>query len=139
MSELQSLCCLAGINFQKLSKKELILFEALFFARLYDALKELYRVQYAIYFKLIKLTKETENTMLEANIMRFIIEDILTSGEYNLQGIAYYTKLPEDVICEVIAGNNATPSAVLFKRIVSLHAEVRQPLYQDIIKKILGD
>ena len=73
--------------------------------------------------------------MLESNFTRLIINDILSTEDYNLQGISMYTNTHIDVIREIVAGRTA-PSISLFKRIIDLHWSVRRGLYDGIIKKI---
>ena len=84
----------------------------------------------------MKFSIDRENSMLETNFMRFIIEDILSTEEYTLQGIAYHLDIHEDVILEIIAGRNNSPSATLQRKFIELHRSVRLDLYQEIIKKI---
>ncbi len=137
MSSTQPLCHLVGINSQKLSKNENILLEAELFSRLCEELKNIFREQYQRYFDLLKFDREREDTMLEASFLRFLLNDILLTEEYSLEGIAYYTQIPEDVICDVMAGTNSAPSLPLSRKIIDLHRSVRPNLYREIIKKIL--
>lgn len=137
MSSTQPLCHLVGINSQKLSRNENILLEAELFSRLCEELKNMFREQYQRYFDLLKFDREMENAMLEASFLRFLLNDILLTEEYSLAGIAYYTQIPEDVICDVIAGTNSAPSLPLSRKIIDLHRSVRPELYRELIKKIL--
>jgi len=77
--------------------------------------------------------------MLESELVRCIINDILSTEEYSLTGIAFYTRKPEDVIFEIASGNNTDPSASLLRKIIELHRSVRPSLYQQIIKKIIAE
>ena len=136
MSAVQPFCYLIGINPQKLSKQENILLEAIIFVGLCDVLKEFFKEQHKTYFKLMKFTVEMENAMIDAHFMRLIINDILKTGEYSLEGIAYYMDLPQEVVCEVAAGHNTNPSAIFFQKTLALHCEVKRDFYQEIIKTI---
>ncbi|OGT41304.1 MAG: hypothetical protein A3F13_09915 [Gammaproteobacteria bacterium RIFCSPHIGHO2_12_FULL_40_19] len=136
MAAMELLCHLTGINLSKLSKEEILLLEAEFFARICEELKEVFRKQHRDYFLLMKLTVEKENMMLETNFVRFIIKDILSTEEYNLQGVACYMDTHEDVVQEVIDGRNTSPSATLLRRSIDLHRSVRRELYHSIMKKI---
>lgn len=127
---------LIGVTISKLSKEEIILLEAELFARICEELKETFRKQFRDYFYLMKYTIEKENRMLDSNFMCLIIKDILSTGEYDLKGIAYYTDTFEDVIEEVILGLNLSPSAKFFQKLIDLHRLVRRDLYSLIIKKI---
>ena len=128
---------LIGVDTSNLTKKEIQLLEAELFAHVCEELKEGFRKQYRDYFRLMKFTKEKENKMLEANFLRLIIRDILSTEEYDLTGVAYYTESHEDVIQEVIDGRNTNPSAKLFRRSIDLHRAVRRNLYHSIVKKII--
>src|SRR5579872_1377533 len=137
MSEL--LFNLSIINPHILSKKELTLLEADLFTSICAKLKEIFKTQYKDYFRTVKFNKEMEETMLESELVRCIINDILSTEEYSLTGIAFYTRKPEDVIFEIASGNNTDPSASLLRKIIELHRSVRPSLYQQIIKKIIAE
>lgn len=136
MSAVQELCCLYGINPKQLSKEENILLEANLFACLCEELKEIFKNHNRDFFRLLKFTKEMENEMLEANFIRCIVKDILSTEEYTLDGIACYANSPEEVIHEIAAGLNANPSLLLARKIIELHRSIRPDLYRSIMSKI---
>lgn len=136
MSALQPLCHLIEMNPCNLSKIELLLLEADLMARVCKELKDIFRKQYKNYFNLMKFNLEKENTMLEANFIRFLIQDILSTDEYTVTGIALYTDTHEEVIEEIITGCNTRPSAILLQRMIELHREVKRELYCTIMKKV---
>ncbi len=74
--------------------------------------------------------------MIEANFVRFVINDILASEEYTLGGIAFYTRTPEDALYDVATGININPSLSLTRKIVELHRSVKPTLYQNLMRKI---
>lgn len=133
---MEPLCHLMGINRSKLSKEEYLLLEAEIFLHICEGLKEFFREQYKDYFSLMKFTVEKENTMLETNLVRLITNDILSTEEYDLNGIAHYADTPEDILQEVIDGRNIRPSATFLWRIIELHRSIRRELYDAILKKI---
>lgn len=139
MAAIELLCHLIRINTSKFLKEEIFIIEAEIFSRLCEAIKEFFRKKYKDYFHLIKLTTEKEDAMLDNMFIRLVIEDILSTKEYSIQGIAYYTGMPEDVIQDVINGCNTNPSARLLRRSIDLHRLVRRELYQSIMKKIATD
>jgi hypothetical protein len=106
------------------------------FTRICVELKEFFREQYKNYYRLMKFTIEKENLMLEGNFIQLIIRDILSTEEYTIYGIANYIDTHEDIVKEMAAGLNTSPSAVLFRKIIELHQSVRCELYNCIIKKI---
>lgn len=136
MSAIQTLYHLLNINLHGLSKKEILFLEADLFTRLCEELKEIIRKQYKNYFRTMKFNKEKENTMIEAHFIRCIINDILSTEEYNISGIAYYTDIPADIIYEVATGCNLQPTLSLARRVIDLHRSVRPNLYREIMAKI---
>lgn len=136
MTALKPLCRLIGINPRRLSKEEHGLLEAALLIRICKEIKEVFREQHKEYFCLMKFTKEKEKIMIDANFIRLIIQDILSTEEYTLQGIAYYTDTNQDVVEEVATGLNISPSATFLQRVIELHQSVRHDLYNVIIKKI---
>lgn len=137
MAAMEPLCRLIGINLSYLTKEEIYLFEAELLRCICNELKEIFRKRYIDFFRFIKFSKDMENEMLERNFVSLIIKDILSSGEYTIEGFAEYTDTHEDVIHEVISGINTNPSAILLRRVIDLHRVVRGDLYDEIIKKII--
>lgn len=137
MSATKLLCQTLGVNPGVLSKEENGILEADLFTRICEELKGIFKIEYRDYFRVLKLNTEMENTMMEFNLARFVINDILSTEEYSLPGIAYYTYKPEDVIFEVATGKNTDPSSSLLRKIIELHRSVRPELYREIMKKIL--
>lgn len=86
----------------------------------------------------MKFTLEMENHMLEKNLTSLIIQDILQTGEYTIQGIALYTNTHEDVINELASGLNVRPTIMPFRKIIELHKSVRRDLYESMRKKIVS-
>jgi hypothetical protein len=136
MSAIEPLCNLVGVSPSKLTKEEYLIIEVELFVHVYEELKEHFKEKFKEYFRSIKYREETENAMIEANFVRCVINDILLTGEYTLEGIAYYTQTPGDVLYELAMGSNTSPSAVLLRKLVELHKSVRRELYDLIMKKI---
>ena len=137
MSAIEPLCHLAKINRTNLSTEEYSLLEAELFIRICEELKEFFRNQHKNYFQLMRFNLEKENIMLEKNLGRLITNDILSTEEYNINGIANYSDTPPDVIQEIIDGRNLRPSATFLLRIIELHRLIRRDLYDAIIKKVI--
>lgn len=136
MTAPQSFCYFLGIEPEKLSREEFLLLEAELFVRVIEEVKAYFREYYQIYFLLLNFNKEMEDTMLEENFLRLIIQDILSTEEYTIDGIAYYTLNHPDVIYEALSGKIQNPSAIFLKRTIELHRSVRKELYKKIIQKI---
>ncbi len=139
MPAMEPLCQILGINPGNLTKKEIQILEAKLFVKLCEGLKKVVKMKYKNYFNLMKFDNDMENMMIEAEFLRFLINDILSTEEYSITGIAQYTNIPEDVIQEVIIGSNLNPSFVFSRRILELHCTLRPSIYQAIIKKIDGN
>lgn len=137
MPAMEPLCQMLGINSNELTKEENLILEAKLFTHICEELKEIIKAHYKGYFQLMKFNEDMENKMIEAEFLRCVINDILSTEEYSLPGIARYTNTPEDVIHEVIIGNNNNPSFYFSRRVIELHRAVRPDIYQAIIKKII--
>ncbi len=119
-----------------LSKQEQLVLEAGLFLRICDELKEIMRSNNKDYFKILKISNKKEKEMIETNFIRCIINDIISTEEYTLPGVAYYTNTPEDVIVDVVSGQNTSPTLSLSQKIINLHQAVRPQLYSRIFDKI---
>lgn len=128
---------LMGVNTSMLTLQEKILLEAELFSSICKELKDVFRKQHREYFHLMNFNKEKEDLMLDEKFIQFIVNDILSTEEYNLHGIAYYTDTFKDVVEELAAGRNTNPSAILFRKLIVLHQSVRRALYDHILKKII--
>jgi len=137
MPMITPLYILFGINSIPLSKEENLLLETELFFLVCDELKEIFREQHKEYFNLTKFTMEEENTMLESRLIHFIIQDILSTKQYDIEGIAYYTNAHIDILNDVYFGLNKYPSALLLRKIIEIHREVRQEIYQKIKQKLV--
>lgn len=126
-----------GIHDCKISKLEELVLESELFLHLYNNLKERYRNKYKEYFKLMKYSKYTEESMLDANYTKFLINDIISSGEYTTSGVAAYTQIPEDVVIEIACGNHVNVSVQLFQKFLELHRSSRLELYDNIVSEII--
>lgn len=80
---------------------------------------------------------EWEAKVFETSVLRGMLCEILATGEYTLQGIAFYTGFHEDAIHDVASGLNSYPSIPLFYRLVELHRLVRKDRYESVRQKLL--
>ncbi len=136
MPATEPLCHLVGICPAKLTKEENLILEIELFTRICEELKDGFKAKYKNYFRIMKYNAEMENVMIEATFVRCVINDILSTEEYTLDGIAYYTQTPEEVVHELAMGWNTSPSAALLRKIVELHRSVRRELYNAMREKI---
>jgi hypothetical protein len=80
-------------------------------------------------------TKESYD--MDKQIISLVIQSITDTGEYTLEGIAYYTKIPFDVIYEAAYGNARELTITPWSRIVALFCHVRPDVAQLLINKLL--
>ena len=139
MPAMEPLCYLIDISPTNLTKEENLMIEIELFARICEALLEEYKIKYKDYFQILKSNAKMEYVTMEAKFLSNIINDILSTKEYTLSGIACYTQTHEDVVYEVAIGINTNPSAIFLRKIIELHRSIRQELYREIIKKITNE
>lgn len=137
MAAIEPLYRVMGINTNNLNLLEKKLLEANLIIRIYTELKEHYRNFYRDYFYLMRWKKEEENNVLDNMFASLIVKDILSTHTYTVQGIAYYTDTPEDVVNEVIEGHNTNPSFTFVRKMIELHFSIRKELYHAVTKKLL--
>ena len=124
-----------GIDTNYFSKEEKVFVEMVLFDQVVSELKRFFKKQWKLYFQLVATTPK-EETMQETQYLRCIINDIIRSETYTLNGIAVYTHEPLELIYEVVSGENASPSWRLWRKIVELHRSVRPELYHSILRKL---
>ncbi|OGT35226.1 MAG: hypothetical protein A3F11_02150 [Gammaproteobacteria bacterium RIFCSPHIGHO2_12_FULL_37_14] len=139
MRIMQPLCRLANIKINKFSKDEIFILELFLTYHTYNAIKEFFKEQYKFYFHLIKVNKNMGDIMLESNLVRLIINDILSTGEYTLSGIAYDTHIPSEIIYDISAGINTDPSLSVSRKIMQTHQYVRSDFYRKILNRIIEE
>lgn len=135
MAALEPLYHLLDTPKNGISKHEIRLTEVMLFLTLTPAIHQAIkhsRRQEALTDTLI----DKESTMIENNFVRNLIEDILSTEEYSLEGMAYHLNVPEDALSDILIGYNQSPSLALARRIMELHKCVRRELYQHLVKKI---
>ena len=139
MAVMESFFHLAWVSPCKLTKDENKFLQTEIFIRIYDELKEYFKAQHQDYFDLMKFDAQMENAIMEGNFFRCLIKDILSTEEYSLSGIAYYTHSSEEVIYDVVIGLNTNPSLSLARKIIELHRSIRPELYRAIVAKIVNE
>lgn len=135
--KMEGLFNVVGINLSQLTKNEKFLFESYILVCLHRELFKKFKLDHGKSLDFIKYDATTEDMMLETNFLLYIIKDILATEEYSLIGIANYTRMPEEVIYDLVSGMNKAPSSLLWQKIINLHSLVRRDLYCELIKKII--
>lgn len=137
MPSMELLAEVIGIDVSKLSYLEKLISEAELFFCICTEIKSLHRKEYSEYFKLMRMNLEEEEAMLDGNLVKNVILDIVKSGDYSLEGIAQYTHVPSDILYDILSGVMIEPSLPLSRKLIAMHQEVRVDLYQKIMEKIL--
>ncbi|TAK76073.1 MAG: hypothetical protein EPO11_04720 [Gammaproteobacteria bacterium] len=139
MAAIEFLCKDIGVDPRNFSKEELLFLEAELFFHVCNELKLLFKENYRNYFRLLRINPEVEEEMIESNFLRYVISDILSTEAYTLSGIALYARVPEEVVYELISGNNTNPSLSLARKIIELHKSVRPDVYRKILLKVVKE
>lgn len=74
--------------------------------------------------------------MIDKKIMQQVIREILETGDYTLEGVAYHTKIPLDVILDVACGNQIQFSITLWVRLVDLYIQVKPEALKILLEKL---
>src|SRR5579862_4118387 len=74
---------------------------------------------------------------VDSQIIQFIIQDIIETGHYTLEGIAYHTRIPFDVIYDAACGLSNQFSITPWARVVELYLQVKPEVAQELTTKLL--
>lgn len=78
-----------------------------------------------------------EHYLMDSKIIQFLIRDIIKSGDYTLEGIAYHTRVPFDIIFDAACGNNNNLSITSWARIVDLYVQVKPEISKILVEQLL--
>ncbi|MHB1947206.1 MAG: hypothetical protein ACYCQI_03725 [Gammaproteobacteria bacterium] len=87
--------------------------------------------------KAIHNNSSMECYTMDSKIIQLLIQGIVETGEYTLEGIAYYTRIPFDVIYDAACGISNQFSITPWVRIVDLYTQVRPEVVHVLIDKLL--
>lgn len=79
-----------------------------------------------------------ESYAMDSQIIQGIINGIIETGEYTLEGIAYYTEIPFDVIYDAALGVHNHFSITPWAKIANLYLQVKPDITQLLIDKLLA-
>lgn len=96
-------------------------------------LNQLHQLFYEIFQNKIQ-TEKTNFSMecytVDSKIIQFLIQGIIETGEYTLEGIAYHTRIPFDIIFDAACGISNQLSITPWARIATLYIQA----YPEIAK-----
>lgn len=84
-----------------------------------------------------KINFSMECYTVDNKIIQILIEDIIETGEYTLEGIAHATRIPFDVIFDAACGNNTQFSITPWARIVDLYTQVKPDVTKIFLNRLL--
>ena len=74
---------------------------------------------------------------MDSKMIRFLIQGIIETDKYTLEGIAYHTNIPFDVIYEAACGINNQLSITPWSKIAELYIQVRPKIAGLLTEKLL--
>lgn len=74
---------------------------------------------------------------MDSKIMQVLIQDIIETGQYTLEGIAYHTHIPFDVIYDAACGMNNQFSITPWTRVVALYMQVKPDIALVLIDRLI--
>ena len=66
-----------------------------------------------------------------------MINNIIASGNYTIEGIAYHTRLPLDIVIDAACGNNKYFSLTPWAKIIDLFMQANPEITDLLLTKIL--
>jgi len=114
-------------------KNERKILKAFFLARIHQLLCEQFKNK--IQSDLIHFPKECY--AMDSKIIQLLIQNLVESGEYTLEGIALYTHIPLDVIYDAACGVKNQFSITPWVRLVDLYMQVNPDIEQALMNKLI--
>lgn len=74
---------------------------------------------------------------MDSKIIQLFIQGIVETGEYTLEGIALYTRIPFDVIYDAACGISNQFSITPWARVADLYIQVKPDVAKALIEKLL--
>jgi hypothetical protein len=74
---------------------------------------------------------------MDSKIIQTLIRGIVETEEYTLEGIAYHTRIPFDVIYDAACGISNQFSITPWARVVDLYLKVKPDVARVLVKKLL--
>ena len=78
-----------------------------------------------------------EYSPYDGKIIQVLLSEIIETGEYTLEGVATYTRIPLDIIVDVACGTANQLSITPWTRIVDLYMQVRPTVSKAFFDKLV--
>lgn len=119
------------------SKTEKRLLKIFLITHLHKFLCNLYHKKFQYFLgKNFELT--TETYAMDGKIIETLLNEIVRTGEYTLEGIATYTKIPLDIIVDATCGITHQLS-MTWTRVVDLYMQVRPDVSKSFYEKLIAE
>lgn len=105
-------------------------------------LYQLHQLLCEVYQNLIQTQLDINNHIIpecyamDRKLIQFIIRDLIESEEYSLEGIAYHTHIPFDVVFDAACGNNVNLSITSWIKIIELYIQIKPEFSRMVFKKL---
>lgn len=83
-----------------------------------------------------EISPSMEYYTVDNKIIQSLIQSIINTGEYTLEGIAHYTRIPFDVIFDAACGNTQL-SITPWARVADLYMQVNPTVTQLLFNKLI--
>lgn len=120
-----------SLKFSAKNKRKIL--KAFLLGRLHQLFCELFQPN--MHYK--RNNSSMECYTVDSKIIQLLIQGIVETGEYTLEGIAYYTHIPFDVIFDAACGISSQFSITSWARVVNLYIQVKPDVTQLLIDTLL--
>jgi hypothetical protein len=100
-------------------------------------LGQLHEIFNLVFQDSIENNSSMECYTMDSKVIQLLISGIVDSGDYTLEGIAYYTRIPFDVIMDAACGNSTQISITPWARIVGLYIQVNPDISRVLFERLL--
>lgn len=103
-------------------------------------LSQLHRLFCELFYNKIQSEKNLssmEYYVVDNKIIQFLIQGIIDTGEYTLEGISHCTRIPFDVIFDAACGNNTQLSITPWAKVVDLYMQAKPDVAQLLFNKLV--
>ena len=114
-------------------KNERKILKALLLSRINQLLCELFSTQ----IQFDQNCSTLECYRMDSKVIQLLIQGIVESGEYTLEGIAFYTHIPFDVLYEAACGIGNQFSITPWARVVDLYIQIKPDIAQVLISRLI--
>ena len=120
------------IPFKFTEKNEKKLLKALLINRLHKLFIELFQNK----IQCIEKNSPLECYTIDSKIIQLLIHAIVDTGEYTLEGIAYYTRIPFDIIFDAACGSSNQLSITPWSKVVDLYIQVKPEIARILFDRL---